>query len=244
MRSSIPFVLAFTLVTGITVVSTAALAADTVTEPIHLLRGNSLDQFYTWVRGRGRNLDPSGVFSFKDGVLQIRPTESGYLGSKHDYSDYRMVTEFRWGTNTWGQYKDKARNSGIYVHAVGEDSTNSFVPKSLQVQIAEGATGDIELARAKLTVPGIAPRDGWIFERPGKQPNKNVTGFRGPNELEKPHGEWNTLEILCNGSGIEVRVNGTLTLQGTNAEPHSGRILIEAGNADIFFRRIDLLPLK
>ena len=112
------------------------------------------------------------------------------------------------------------------------------------MQIAEGATGDIELARAKLTVPGITPRDGWIFERPGKQPYKNVTGFRGPNELEKPYGEWNILEITCDGTEIKVSVNGTLTIHGTNAEPRSGRILIEAGNADIFFRRIDLLPLK
>ena len=112
------------------------------------------------------------------------------------------------------------------------------------MQIAEGATGDIELAGAKLIVPGITPRNGWIFERPGKQPYTNVTGFRGPRELEKPHGEWNTIDVTCNGTEIKVSVNGTLTLRGTNAEPNAGRILIEAGNADVFFRRIDLLPLK
>ena len=234
----------FALMLVVALGSTTVLAADSVSKPLHLLGGNSLDSFYTWIRGLGRDNDPAGVFSIKDGILQIRPTQSGYLGTKQDYSDYRMVAEFKWGTNMWGQYKDKNRNSGIYIHAADKDATNVFVPKSLQVQIAEGATGDIELAGGKLMVPGVTPRNGWIFDRPGKQPFKNVTGFRGPNELEKPFGEWNTLEVVCEGTGVKVSVNGTVTLQGTNAAPSAGRILIEAGNAEIFFRRLDLLPLK
>src|SRR5438105_7137888 len=69
----------FTLIISITLGANSVLAADAVTEPVHLLGGKSLDSFYTWIRGRGRDKDPSGVFSFKDGILQIRPMESGYL---------------------------------------------------------------------------------------------------------------------------------------------------------------------
>ena len=33
---------------------------------------------------------------------------------------------------------------------------------------------------------------------------------------EKPTGEWNTMEVICNGNTIEVFVNGVLQNKGTN----------------------------
>lgn len=134
-----------------------AATMNPVVESIRLLGGDSLESFHPWIRGRPPNEDPSGVFLLNDGILHVRPTESGYLSTRKGYSNCRLVAEFKWGTNTWGQYKEKARNSRIYIHATGPDSTNAFVPRSLQVQIAEGATGDIELARGRLTVPATTP---------------------------------------------------------------------------------------
>ena len=32
---------------------------------------------------------------------------------------------------------------------------------------------------------------------------------------EKPAGEWNTMEVICNGNTIEVYVNGVLQNKGT-----------------------------
>ncbi|MGI8964588.1 MAG: family 16 glycoside hydrolase, partial [Limisphaerales bacterium] len=97
---------------------------------------------------------------------------------------------------------------------------------------------------AKLTVDGLTkgPRTER-FDRPGRNPWKDEKGFRGPNEIESPTGQWNLLEILCDGDKVEITVNGHKTLTGTNAIPQTGKILVQSEGAEIFFRRLDLYPL-
>ena len=82
------------------------------------------------------------------------------------------------------------------------------------------------------------------FDRPGRDPWKDKLGYRGLHEVEKPHGQWNRLEILCDGDRVKVTVNGHTTLDGTNAFPTSGKIVVQSEGAEIFFRRLDLYPLR
>ena len=75
-------------------------------------------------------------------------------------------------------------------------------------------------------------------------PWEDRLGFRGPNEIEKPRGEWNRMEVLCDGDKVSIKVNGHQTLEGTNAIPHAGKIVLQSEGAEIFFRRLDLYLLK
>jgi hypothetical protein len=52
------------------------------------------------------------------------------------------------------------------------------------------------------------------------------------------------MEIVCAGDSVGITVNGHKTLQGTNAIPQAGRIVLQSEGAEIFFRRLDLYPLK
>jgi len=71
-----------------------------------------------------------------------------------------------------------------------------------------------------------------------------MQGYAQTHEIEKPRGEWNQMEILCDEDKVRIKVNGHKTLAGTNAFPHSGKIVLQSEGAEIFFRRLDLYPLK
>ena len=66
----------------------------------------------------------------------------------------------------------------------------------------------------------------------------------GAINYEKPIGEWNTMEVTCDGDRVEVKVNGRVTNTGTAAEPRAGKIFLQSTKNEIFFRRWELLPLK
>ena len=86
---------------------------------------------------------------------------------------------------------------------------------------------------------------GLKIDRFNKGEVKNEVGFRDPtNELEKPHGEWNVVELVNRDGHVWYYVNGKLANEGTDAFPASGKILVQSEGAEVFFRNIKLYPLK
>jgi hypothetical protein len=110
--------------------------------PIDLLE-NNLQHLYSWLR-ENKYEDPQEVYSLKDGVLRVSGQQWGGLTTKDNYSNYHMVSEFKWGETTWGKRKGKTRDSGILVHAFGPDGTYSGIwMASIEAQIIEGGVGDL-----------------------------------------------------------------------------------------------------
>jgi len=200
-------------------------------EVITLFNGRDLSHFYTWVKDLGTYVDPDPVFSVKDGLLHITGKRLGYLATQHQYSDYRLVVEYKWGELTFAPRVSHPRNSGVFVHATGLDK---IWMKGLECQIAEGNTGDVVLHDgAKLTVNGETQSKPW------SEFHRSPT-----NEVEFVHGKWNVMEIVCEGGRVQVKVNGHITLDGVSSAPNYGKILFQSNGAEIFFRRIELFPIK
>jgi hypothetical protein len=71
-------------------------------------------------------------------------------------------------------------------------------------------------------------------------------------DAEKPHGEWNTLDLICfHGDSIHI-VNGKVVmrlhhaerLDGTTPAPiTAGKISLQTEGAEVFYRAIELLPI-
>jgi hypothetical protein len=79
----------------------------------------------------------------------------------------------------------------------------------------------------------------------GKGPSQNTVGFRDAvGDLEKPHGQWNVLELVTQRNVIKQYVNGKLANEGTDPSPAEGKILFQSEGAEVFFRNIMLYPLK
>ncbi len=160
------------------------------------------------------------------------------------------------------------------LHCTGEDGSaaGGVWMKSIECQMIEGGTGDLILVAdrdnnspavtataTQKEVGADGKKKEWYYE-PGAPPQsisagridwlyrdplwKDVKGFRGSREAEKPHDQWNTLECVCDGDKITVRLNGLTVNAATKSTLTKGKILIQSEGAEVFFRKIDLKPLK
>ena len=220
---------------------------------IVLFDGKDLSQFNTFITSTGLNADPNHVFTVENGVVHVSGTEFGYFITKQEYKNYYLRAEFKWGGGTFQPRQGQARDSGILYNIQGPDKV---WPRSVEFQINEGCTGDFWMTDgAALTGIGLDGKpsarvtgpDGKALkiDRFNKGNFTNVTGFRDPtNELEKPHGEWNVVELVNRDGHVWQYVNGKLANEGTDAYPSSGRILFQSEGAEVFFRKIKLYPLR
>ncbi|MBQ16823.1 MAG: hypothetical protein CMJ65_06820 [Planctomycetaceae bacterium] len=237
--------------------------------PLKLFNGKDLAGLKTWLRDT-REKDPRGVFSVKNGMLHISGNGLGYLRTASDYRDYHLVVEFKWGPRTWGNRKDRSRDSGVLVHAAGPDGSGGGTwMASIESQIIEGGCGDFIVIGGKyangkpvptrITCEVTKDRDGeavWKKGDPRKQfrsgrvnwfgrdPDwKDILGFRGKRDVENVYGKWNRMEVTCRGDTIQVRINGILVNEAHQVFPRSGKILIQTEMAEMFVRRWELWPL-
>ena len=215
---------------------------------IVLFDGSRPSTFDSFLETQGLNNDPDHVFTFENGVIHVSGSEFGYLITKQEYANYYLSAEFKWGEATHAPREGQARDSGILYHIQGP---NKVWPTSIEYQICEGQTGDF------YTTDGAAltgtdgkretgpPNSAARIKRTGEGPWQNVTGYRDPNgEIEKPHGEWNLVELVVQGDNVKQYLNGKLVNEGTKAYPASGKILIQSEGAEVYFRDIKLYPLK
>src|SRR5262249_29146482 len=153
------------------------------------------------------------VFRIHDGLIHVSGREYGYLSTEREYENYVFRVEFKWGEVTWPPREKKARDSGILFHVQGEDKVWA---QSIEFKIIEGATrGLLVIDDASIDFdPALEPRfsqskmrseDGSRIVRgrvnwEKRSPQwKDVLGFRGEEDLERPRGEWNALELECRG---------------------------------------------
>ena len=222
----------------------AASAADLppMGDPIMLFDGKNLDNFDIYVRDRPLNEDPNKIFTIQKGMVRSSGEEYGYIVTKEEYGDYYLRMEFKWGDETWEPRKDKARDSGILYHVHGE---NKIWPSSIEYQFIEGGTGDILVVNGpSMTVKGERKSKGR-FDRFGKGEWKDQLGYRDPNgDPEKARGKWNVVEMISDGDHVKYWLNGKVVNEGTEATVTKGKILFQSEGAEVFFRKIELRPLK
>src|SRR4051812_19265674 len=114
-------------------------AADEVKAPIKLFNGKDLTGFYTYLAKHGKNKDPEKVFTVQDGMVRVSGKIFGAFITEQEYENYHLVVEFKWGTETHEPRKDRARDSGILLHCVGEDGAAGGVwLESIECQMIEG----------------------------------------------------------------------------------------------------------
>jgi len=233
---------------------------------IRLFNGKNLDGWYTFIKNKGKNNDPNKVFTVQDGLIRVSGEEFGCITSNEEYSNYKLVVEYKWGEKTHGNREAKARDSGVLLHSTGEDGGYSGTwMHSIECQLIEGGTGDMLVVgdnseKFSLTCP-VAPekQSGCYMFNPsgrpatinggrinwfGRDPQwKDVKGFRGASDLEKPIGQWNKIECIAKGKEIFIYLNGTLVNHAIDVQPQKGRIQVQSEGAEIFVKRVELIPL-
>lgn len=237
-------------------------------EPVFQFNGKDLTGFYTYTKNH-KYEDPNKVFTVVDGTIRISGEEFGGIITKAEYSNYHLITEWKWGGQTWAPRKDKSRDSGILLHCVGPDgSAGGQWLESQECQIIEGGCGDFimvggkvgnEVHQPSLTCETrVGPDKQLYYEKGGTSVTrksgrynwwgrdpawKDVLGFRGKNDVEKPTGEWNRMEVICDGDTITNIVNGYVVNVGTGSSLTRGKILFQSEGAEIVFRKIEVRPI-
>ena len=72
----------------------------------------------------GLNNDPRHVFTIvnQDGenLIRISGENWGAISTKDEFENYHLQLQFKWGALSWGQKKNKKKDSGLLYHSVGK----------------------------------------------------------------------------------------------------------------------------
>jgi hypothetical protein len=192
-----------------------------------LFNQTNLEGWYTF-DNLGKNNDPDGNYSVKDGLLHIEGKRFGYVCTKESYADYYLKVVFKWGMNKYPPRENDKRDSGILYHFA--DTEDDIVwPKSIECQVQEGDCGDFWCVRTMVDSPNKSEQHGEM---------KHIV--RSEN-YENPHGEWNTIEVICNGGQIEHYVNDHLVNSASNASVQKGKILLQSEGAEVMYKSVELI---
>jgi hypothetical protein len=192
------------------------ISGNKVSETILLFNGKDLNN---WVfKLKDPSIDPATVFTIRNGLIHISGNPFGYMRTKDIYSDYKLHAEWRWPT--------EATNSGVFVHAQQPDS---IWLKCVECQLQAGNAGDF-----------VCMNGADMTERTDKS-KPFVKKLAASSE--KPTGEWNTMEVICEGNTIKVTVNGILQNKGTNVSVTKGSICLQSEGKDVEFRNVYLIRL-
>jgi hypothetical protein len=144
--------------------------------------------------------------------------------------------------------------------------------RSVEYQIIEGASGDLILVGGydRATGEFIMPAVKGTFSMRGQlkvwdpkgEPGqfgkgngrihvgyktadwKDVLGFRGPNDVEKPIGQWNRAEAIVDNGKFTYFLNGVKVNEFGESTFREGRLLFQSEGAEIYYRKIELRPVK
>jgi hypothetical protein len=221
-----------------------------------LFNGQDLDGWYTYLPSEGLNQDPEGVFKVTDGTLHILGVadkghrEFGYLATEKSYQNYHLRLEYRWGRKRFAPRANAKRDSGVIYHFDGRDKV---WPRGVEYQIQEGDTGDFWLIDGTTlsTTVRSARSDEPRYQQGGTPYTSRQGSFvrivkDGTHERERG---WNTVDIIVRGDTATHMINGRVNNRAYSLHRPgggsltSGKILLQAEGAEIFYRNILIRPL-
>ncbi len=209
----------------------------------------------------GLNKDPKHVFTIvKDGtenVIRISGEDIGAITTKKEFDNYHLQLLFRWGALTWGEKKNKKKDSGVLYHSVGPYGADwGAWMRSQEFQVQEGDCGDYwGCAGGMADIPAIKKSDSeYVYDPAGA-----LTTFRADNTIgrhcikaadaEKPSGQWNTLDLYCHGDTSVHIINGKLMMilyhsgqsdKGQVLPLTKGRLQLQSEGAEVFYKAIKI----
>jgi hypothetical protein len=186
-------------------------------EKIMLFNGKDLNNWAFFLKDP--NVEPSKVFTVRDGIIHISGDPFGYMRTKDSYSEYKLHVEWR--------YPLEATNSGVFVHTQLPDA---IWPRCFECQLQAGNAGD------------FVCMGGAEMKEQTDKTKRVVKKLAGSNE--KSVGNWNIMEVTCKSNTIDVVINGVLQNKGTGISVTEGHICLQSEGKDIEFRNVFLTRLK
>jgi hypothetical protein len=212
----------------------------------------------------GLNNDPRHVFTIVnvggENLIRISGENWGAINTIRDFENYHLQLQFKWGVLSWGQKKNKKKDSGLLYHSVGKYGADYGAwMRSQEFQIEETNTGDYwGVAGGMADMPVIKkseteydynPKGELITFREGGKVGRRC--FKS-TDAENPTGQWNTLDLYCHGDTSMHVVNGKVVMilyhnkqmdNGQELPLTKGKIQIQSEGAEVFYRQIKIQPI-
>ncbi|MCW3107583.1 MAG: hypothetical protein JWQ09_2089 [Segetibacter sp.] len=209
----------------------------------------------------GLNKDPHNVFTVVNDngekVIRISGENWGAIISKKEYENYHLQLQFKWGNLTWGQKKNKKKDSGLLYHSVGANGADYGAwMRSQEFQVEEGNCGDYwGVAGGMEDIPATKnPNGDFAYDPAGKVYTFSEGSEVGRHcmkmsDAENPSGQWNTLDLYCFGDTSVHVINGKVMMvlyhsrQKEKSEVlplEKGKIQIQSEGAEVFYKQIKI----
>lgn len=212
----------------------------------------------------GLNNDPRHVFTVVkqngENIIRISGESWGAISSLKEYQDYHLMLRFKWGNLTWGQKKNKKKDSGLLYHSTGDYGVDYGAwMRSQEFQIEEtncgdywGVAGGMEDIKANRTSDSQ-----YVYDPRGALTAFSVTAPAGRHckksgDAENPPGQWNLLDLYCHGDTSVHVINGKVMMVLVNSrQPENGReiplttgkLQIQSEGAEVFYKDIKIRPI-
>lgn len=219
-------VLALGIVFGVSMWAAASIFEDPGPGPqpaarpqakVMLFNGRDFSGWHRYLDG-GANADQTGTWTISDGILRCSGKPAGYIRTTDEYENYKLTFEYR--------FAGESGNGGVLLHIQPPDQV---WPKSIEAQILDQNAGDFFVIAGSEFKEHTDPEDRRV---PKSQPSS-----------EKPLGQWNTYEIVCDNNTITLFVNGVMQNRATETNIQRGYIGLQSEGVPLEFRNIILEPL-
>lgn len=210
--------------TVITVLVLLTIVGCSPKEKEFLFNGEDLSNWIIYTEDK--SIDPNDFYYVKDGVIENTGVPMGYIRTKKSYSNYHLHIEWR--------YTEEPTNSGVFLHANAPDL---LWIQHYQAQLKHKNAGDFIIHGV-----GESARLGDSLYVSTEDHKPLIPKMHECNEKEA--GEWNSYDIICKGSTIEIIVNGLLQNVATNCSQTEGSIGMQAEGSKIQFRNLWIEKIK
>jgi len=214
----------------------------------------------------GLNKDEFGVFTVieEDGqpVLRISGEIYGCVATKSEFENYHLKLQVKWGDTKWHPRKQLLKDSGVLYHSIGPHGAESWRSWMLsqEFQVMQGHMGDFwSQANSAIDIRAYLPEYIMNPVADKSQPflalgrGEEIQGYcmRSGN-YERPHGEWNELELICfenksihivNGEVVMILKNSRYVEDGKKVPMNKGKIQLQSEAAEVFYKKIELRNL-
>ncbi|MGJ8693735.1 MAG: 3-keto-disaccharide hydrolase [Thalassotalea sp.] len=198
----------------------------------------------------GLNNDIKNVFSMTEEngepVLHISGEIYGGLTSKAEFENYHLSLEVKWGEKKWAPRLKAKRDSGLLYHCKGPHGAFWKVWKACQeLQIQESDFGDyIPLAGPSGKIRSNSLEGKFAYDPKGEH-LRFIDGYADAYiEPDRPHGQWNTVELLVLNDDAIFVVNGQVVMVVEESRDKagkpltSGQIQLQSEGAELFYKNV------
>lgn len=215
----------------------------------------------------GSNNDQYGVFTVieenNEQILRISGEIYGAVSTKKEYQNYHLRLKVKWGDNIYPPREKLLKDSGILYHAIGPNGAEHWRSWMLsqEFQVMQGHFGDYwSQANSAIDIRAYPPEYIMSTVADKSQPfipignGEEIPGYsmRSAN-YEKPHGEWNVLELICfegksihivNGEIVMILKNSRYVIDGNKIPMEKGKIQLQSEAAEVFYKDIEIRELE